>query len=248
MLEMRPMSRALVPLLMLALHGVAGAGPVPAAEADPAAAAPMLPSLSAPVLGAGMAAEAPASAASGSALAVEIIKEAEAGTTTTETPHGAKRDGARAAAAPVAPGATARNQPGTADDPWGLRDVGKAAVLWVKDVVPWLRSDEDARDADRNATLNTADWSASALEAGQAGRRAQLAANQPTGAPTVDPTIAVGYGDASQPKIVDPDQNLVRVVLNTLREVLEHPMTWLVMALFVIGGIVVKKIDRRPTE
>ena len=32
------------------------------------------------------------------------------------------------------------------------------------------------------------------------------------------------------------------------REVLVHPLTWLVISLFLIVGIVVKRIDRRPTK
>jgi hypothetical protein len=205
--------------------------------------------LSAGLLNEGTAATAAASAASGSALAVEIIKEAEAGTAATETPRQPARENARSAAQPTAPGPSARPPTGGNDDPWGLRDMGKTAVQWVKDAVPWLRSDEDSRDAGQNKPLDTADWSASPLDGGQAGRGARLASDPPpaTG-PGAYPLSTVGYGDPDRPKVAPPDENIVRMIIDVLREVLEHPMTWLVISLFVIGGIVVKRIDRRPTK
>jgi hypothetical protein len=234
------MSRALATLLMLVLHGAAWAGPVPAAEVDtPQSVAPR-------VLGDVAAADTAASAPSDSALAVEIIKEAEAGATTADAPRSPLRDSARAAPAPAP---VARNPSRADDDPWGLRDVGKATLQWVKDAVPWLRSDDDARDGGRGATLDTADWSASALEGGQAGRGALLSANAPPHATAPgNPLSAVGYGTPSLPLAAAPEENIVRVIINAVREVLEHPMTWLVVALIAIGGIAVKKLDRRPTK
>ena len=231
---MNPMPRALTLFLMLALHGAAWAGPVPAAEADAAPTAAALPSLLP---------DAAASAATGSALAVEIIKEADAGAATAEAPRNPARDGARAAPAPTAPTPSARNQARPDDDPWGLRDMGKTAVRWVKDAVPWLRSDEDERDAGRAVSLDEADW------AGGTGRGAKPGhAHPPAGAGAAGPESTVVYGDAARPKPAEHGENAVRMVLDVIREVLEHPMTWLVAALFVIGGIVVKKIDRRPTK
>jgi len=239
--------------LILALQAIAGsaaAGPVPAAEAHGATAdSGTTPALSAGLLNEGTAATAAASAASGSALAVEIIKEAEAGTAAIETPRQPGRESARSAAQPTAPGPSARPPTGGNDDPWGLRDMGKTAVQWVKDAVPWLRSDEDSRDAGQNKPLDAADWTASPLEGGQAGRGAGLASNPPhVAGPGRDPLSTVGYGDPARPKVADAEENLVRILVKQLREVLEHPMTWLVISLFVIGGIVVKKIDRRPTK
>lgn len=231
---MKPMSRALTLFLMLALHGVAWAGPVPAAEADAAPTAAALPSLLP---------DAAASAATGSALAVEIIKEADAGATTAEAPRNPARDGARAAAAPATPTPSPRNQASPDDDPWGLRDMGKTAVQWVKDAVPWLRSDEDERDAGRTVSLDEADW------AGGSGRGAKPGnVHLHATANAAGPESTVVYGDAARPKPAEPGENVVRMVLDVIREVLEHPMTWLVVALFAIGGIVVKKIDRRPTK
>jgi hypothetical protein len=242
-------TRALAALLVLALQAFAGgvvAGPVPAAEAsDGNTGAHAAPSMSIRLLDEGTAATAAASAASGSALAVEIIKEADAGTAAIEAPRQPNRETVRAVTPPTA----ARSSASATDDPWGLRDMGKTAVQWVKDAVPWLRSDEDTPDAGQSLTLGAADWSASPLEGGQAGRGARLASNPPPAAgPGVDPLSAVSYGDPARPKVVDSEGNLVSVVINVFREVLEHPMTWLVVSLFVIGGIVIKRFDRRPTE
>ena len=245
---MHSISRALLPLWMLALHCAAGAGPMVASEADAAPAATARLGLSAPGLGEGMAAEPPPSAASGSALAVEIITEAEAGTVTPEVPRGPRREGARAANASAPPGPAARKPERTSDDPWGVREVGKAALQWMKDAVPWLRS-EGARDAGGGGvTPDAANWSDSPLEAAQAARGATHASNAPPGAGAEGTVSMVIYGDAAQPQFVDPEQTLVRVAFNTVRKVLGHPMTWLVVLLFVVAGIVVKKIDRRPTD
>jgi len=237
-------------LALQAFAGSAAAGPVPAAEAhDTTTDASTTPALSARLLEEGATATAAASAASGSALAVEIIKEAEAGTAAIETPRQPGRENVRSATQPTAPGPSARSPAGGNDDPWGLRDMGKTALQWVKDAVPWLRSEEDSRDAGQNKSLDAADWSASPLEGGQAGRGARLASNPPPVAGQgVDPLSTVGYGDPARPKAAGPEENIVRMIIDVLREVLEHPMTWLVLSLFVIGGFVVKKIDRRPTK
>lgn len=239
---MSPLPRVPVTLpviaLLLALHGAVRAGPMPAAEAD-AKATPSLPSL---------APEPAASASTGSALAVEIITEAGAGATAAEAPRTPRRDAPHTP--PQTPAQLARNQAPADDDPWGVRETAKAAVHWVKDAVPWLRSDDDARDAGRAVAPDQADWSASPLEGGaQRGARPGTAHLPTANAATTDPLTTVGYGDATpRPKYASAEPNIVRVVIETIREVLEHPMTWLVLALLVIGGIVVKKIDRRPTK
>ena len=250
---MRCSSRPIAALLILALQAFAGgaaAGPVSAGEAtDGTADASTAPALSARLLNESVAATAAASAASGSALAVEIIKEAEAGTAAVEAPREPRREGARPAAQPTTSSPSTRPPVSTADDPWGLRDMGKTAVQWVKGAIPWLRSDEDTPDASKNLTLDAADWSGSPLEGGQPGRGGRPVSNPPLVAGQGgDPLSSVGYGDPSRPKVAPLEENIVRVVINVLREVLEHPMTWLVISLFVIGGIVVKRIDRRPTK
>lgn len=242
------MSRHLSILLILALQAFAGdaaAGPVPVAEAHVGTSdARTTPGLSDQPLNDGTAAPA-AAAASGSALAMEIIKETEAGTAAVDAPRRPGGESASAVAQPAVP--RARGNP--SDDPRELRDMGKSAVQWLREAVPWLRNDEDTRDDGQGTALDAAEWSASPLDGGQAGRGARLASSQPpVAAAGMDPATVVGYGDAARPLGTDPEQNAVRVVIKVLREVLEHPMTWLVLSLFVIGGLVIKKIDRRPTK
>lgn len=234
---------------MLVLHAGSWAGPVPAAEADAAVPTSALADLSPRAPGAGMtlSAEAAASAPAGSALAVEMIKEAGAGASVADTPRSRAREATGNAAQAAAPKAPPPKPANAADDPWGLRDLGKAAVQWAKQSIPWLRKAEDERDAARSVTLHPADWSASPLEPGQPARRADLSHNPPAGAGE-DPLSAPSYGEAAQQKMADAEQNAARVLFNAVREVLDHPMAWLVAALFVIGGVVVKKIDRRPTK
>ena len=238
------MSRGLATLSMLALHASLWAGPVPATEADTAAAAstltaPMPRGLSdvAPV-------DAVASGPSGSVLAAEIIKEAGAGAA--EDPRSAQRTPSRAPAAQAAATTVVSKRAGADDDPWGLRDTGKAALRWIKDAVPWLRRDDDAADGELRARLNDSDAS-SILSIGRAGRETSLATPPPPHT-IEDPLSTVGYGESARPKALAAEENLVRTVINILREVLEHPMTWLVVALFAIGGVAVKKFDRRPTK
>ena len=65
------------------------------------------------------------------------------------------------------------------------------------------------------------------------------------GAPV--PWSTAGYGNtARQTTVLDPEQNLVQVFARLVREVLEHPLTWLVVSLVVVGAIAMKKFDRRP--
>jgi hypothetical protein len=58
----------------------------------------------------------------------------------------------------------------------------------------------------------------------------------------------MGYGAAPRPAVYDPEPNLIREIIDTVRTVLEHPMTWLVGALVIAGAIAVKRLDRRPTK
>lgn len=246
------MSRAPTLLLLLALQGGAWAGPVPVAEAEAASAAATLHSL--PALGEGLAAQPAASAASataGSELAAQMIKEAEAGAATAETPTQVRRDDARTKGQPASASAhagqvSAQKPAKKVDaDPSGLRDMGKAALQWVKDSLPWLTDNESAHDGNPQVP-HAVDWSAPAL-AGGAAREGRLGAGQlPHAAPSSDLTPSMGFDGSDKRWATGSDQNLVRAVIEALREVLAHPMTWLVAALFVVGGIVVKRIDRRP--
>jgi hypothetical protein len=263
---MRPASSSTAALLVAALLAYANsisAGPVQLSESDGRAEGAIEASATLPALSgaapshAAIAAEPAASgnidaARSNSALAVEIIKEADAGALASDQPRNTQRTNTHSAAQPKAPNSLARSQERAAEDEWGLREAGKAAVHWIKETVPWLRSDADEKSATPHGALDSTDWTGSPLDGGPAGRGARGSGSTQmpgtAGGPPVDPASIVGYGSAERPKAVDPDQNLVRAVVSVIREVLVHPMTWLMVALVIIGGIVVKAIDRRPTK
>lgn len=231
-------------LTIVALLGFAGglsAGPVQVAESERGEEAPVAP------------ASAPHAdpTPSPSALAAEIIKEAEAGAQASEQTRSTPRANVQAAIHPVPANPSARPQAAADVDPWGLREVGKAAAHWIKETVPWLRSDEDESSATKTGVPDAADWSASPLDGSAPGRGSRAGSTHLTGAVSTgpsDPTLTVGYTATEARTAPDPDQNIVRKAINAIREVLEHPMTWLVVSLFVIGAIAVKKMDRRPTK
>lgn len=248
------------PLLLaalLALQGAAWAGPVaseasdsgivgsatgtagaPTAIGSHAAAAAAANALGELHPGAGSAATPAASAASASALALQMLKEANAG----EAAQPARRDHATAASTKTAQGPAAQ-EPKPDDDPWGLRETAKATVRWVKGVIPWL-DDGEAAEAGKEVVLNHSDWSGS--PAGHA--RGNDASRLPSAHQAAQPEDEVVYGEVQRKQLSGAEGNVIREILELLRLVLEHPMTWLVVSLVVAGGIVVKRIDRRPTK
>lgn len=256
---MHPLSRAPTLLLLLALQVSAWAGPVPATEAEaaPAMATATLPGLSGPGLGEGPAAASAHAAASAapessvSELAAQMIKEADAGAATTEASHPPRRDNTRgreqSASASAPAGQMQVRQPAdkAAGDPWGLRELGTAALHWAKNSLPWL-ADEESTGHDKQPLPDTVDWAAAPLAGGTATGAGPGANALPHAGPPSDLGTSLGYGGTDKRWAMGSDQNLVRVVMEALREVLAHPLTWLVAALFVVGGIVVKRIDRRP--
>jgi hypothetical protein len=176
--------------------------------------------------------------ASPSAVAAEIIREVQAGAGTAEPTRTVPRPAAASSSA-------ARTSPG-ADD--ALREWGKAAVAWVKQTIPWLRKDgEDEHQPQANGPSQP-DWDESALEPGKAGRGGSTGNFQAINTAPTGPGTSVGYGAAPRVTVYDPAPNLIREVIETVRTVLEHPMTWLVGALVIAGAIAVKRLDRRPTK
>jgi hypothetical protein len=190
-----------------------------------------------------------ASTPSTSALAAEILNEAGAGAqTTAEQTRGGKNPPTVLA---IAPGPSVGSGMRASDDEWGLREMVKAAIHWLKETAPWLRGDADQGKTGHSATPDGADWSTSPMTGHAAGRntRGNSAQMEDTLRDVpLDSASTVGFGRKPAPAVSEPEQNLVSTVYSVLREVLEHPMTWLVLGLFVIGGAVVKKIDRRPTK
>jgi hypothetical protein len=176
-----------------------------------------------------------------SALAAEIIREAQAGSVAAD----AANPTARPAAARPAAQAAARETP----DDTALREWAKAAMTWLKESVPWLRKDEADERPHQGGVSDQVDWNESGLAGGNTGRggRGDGVTNAGTPVASAGPYTSVGYGSGPGGALL-PQNNLIQEFIDAVRTVLEHPMTWLVVALFVIGGIAVRKFDRRPTK
>lgn len=257
---------SLVVAAVLSFIGSSGAGPVregsldagidgadPAAAETPTLRAPLagqdaaapnvLPSLAPPAV-----AEAGA-ASSASAMAAEIMQEA-ANARGSEQAHDKQRANTRPAGPARAASAASPERTGQTEDAWDLRDMGKSALQWLKQGVPWLRSNADEEaEAERPVNLEAIDWSrldGSAVAGGS--RTAVTVLPAPAHDSPRDPLSTVGYGNAAAPGTPEPGVNVLRWISDIVRTVVEHPMTWLVVSLFVIGAFVVKKIDRRPTK
>lgn len=127
-----------------------------------------------------------------------------------------------------------------------LRDLGKAAMHWIKDSIPWLRS--DGSDSPVQPTSGQIEWSGSPAGVGPAVRQAvpgtAPAMDSPAG-PNASPSPGP-YDDRARKEAIQSERDVIRDFIRYLREILQHPMTWLVIALFMIGGIAMSIADRRP--
>lgn len=247
---------------LLALAGTSHAGPVqqdglhePAEGAAPGRDAPPVfttnaglaatPSLAA---SAGAAPATQSTESASSTLATELFKEVAAGANAAEP----LRPKATAAHSRPAAAAAGRDEANADPDDMSLRDWGKSAVQWARQNVPWMREDPDAQhSAGDSAVPHAADWSASPLSGGPVARGTPvdprlLAGTSGTASP--DPVSADSYGGSGAQAVWGTERNLVRATVDFCRAVVEHPLTWLVVALIAIGSIVVRKIDRRPTK
>lgn len=179
------------------------------------------------------------------ALAAEMMKEVDASAQALEPPRSPK-----ASARDRAPASAAALRASGADEGLDLRETGKAAVLWVKQAFPWLRAEEDEQDAGASAMPPLADLAGAPMagDASAASSRAHLV-TLPYASDTAarERATAVDYAVASR-TTGDQEENPVRLAISFIRMVVGHPMTWLVLSLVVIGGVVAKKIDRRPTK
>jgi hypothetical protein len=189
-------------------------------------------------------------ASSATAMAVEIMKEAATNTRGSEPPHHTQRANTQTAGPARAASSTGQERTRPAEGAWDLREMGKAAVVWMKRGVPWLSSEADEEnEAEQTVSLEKIDWSSLDGAAAAGGSRTAVTPLSGTGreAPR-DPLSTVGYGNSVPPGTAERDLNVLRWIIDVIRPVIEHPMTWLVVSLFVIGAIVVKKIDRRPMK
>lgn len=236
-----------MPALVLAL-GAAASFAAPVTQDEAAS-----PTTALPAIDAGSGSDPAASSAA--ALAAKILEEAQAGASAEEEAASKPRKhaahpaaSAPAAAASAASGAAA-SAPATRTaarkpEESPLREAAKAAVEWVKDAVPWLRSEGDD-DNQPSTPRQAVDWDGS-VEGGARGPGG-LAGSNLAGA-------GIGGGGAAGVILPPPkpesseevQRQLLRDAIEMFTALISHPMTWLVIALFVIGGYAMGKIDRRP--
>jgi len=254
---MRPLSRSIavawvLPVLWLACHaaaepagsGEAGSRPdgfeaAPAATANESAAVQVDSMLSSGAAGT-TASSGGAGAASPSVQAMEIMREAQDGAAESDLSRLPPRAAARSARQAATAGAN-----GAADE-GGLRDMGKTALQWLKDTLPWLRKEPDE---DSVAARHSTDGLASPFEDGKTVRSVPVGAADHAGAlvpPQTAPGAALGNDSNARGPAIGSTQNTVSEVIEFARVVLGHPMTWLGVALFVIGALALSKFDRRP--
>lgn len=244
-----PARRVLLALSMATAIGAAHAGAVEGnalgASSPMGDAAQLLPPLGLPEVGNAAAAAVRSHAAAsrpapGSALAAEVMREA--GTGLAEHPHAPQASGGPASGSGSSQSrATARAPQGQWDDaeiPAEIRSAGKAAVQWIKGMLPWSSDANDAELPDTEINWSNGPSrhgsSAAALLLEGAGNAAR--ASNDDG----------GHGAAESVRPAQGRPNLLREGIEATKEVLSHPMTWLIVSLCVIGAIAVSLADRRP--
>jgi hypothetical protein len=220
----------------------ATAGPVTRDEAG-------APPLALPELGA--AADADPAASSAAALATKILEEAQAGASADDTPAASRpRPAARAAASAPARAGSAASAPAAAGqaarkpEESPLRKAAKAAVEWVKDAVPWLRSEGDGADEGPARPPETVEWQGAGPDGGVGG--AGGLSGSGFGGLGHGPGGAAGLPPAGPASADETLRQLMREAVEMVTAVITHPMTWLVIAIFAAGGYAMNKFDRRP--
>jgi hypothetical protein len=135
----------------------------------------------------------------------------------------ARPDGGKPAQAPPASGPSGE---GTDFDP-DLKEAAKAARQWVEESVPWARS--TPKDADDSPEQRAPHRDATGPE--------QAAPGQYPGA----------AGNSRGPRVAaaPAEFNLVGEILRFAKDVLGHPLVWLVVALIVIGSAGMSMTKRR---
>ncbi len=109
--------------------------------------------------------------------------------------------------------------------------------------MPW-RGDDGRAEAASTAPPAPVEW----VEAGLGGAAGPFGAAGPgtakimPGGVTYQPPQAPG---GSSP-VLEPGTNPIQEALDAIREIVGHPMTWLVLTLIAVGAFAVKRLDRRP--
>lgn len=202
-------------------------------------------------------ASAPAQAPVGAnaALAAELLREAGIGTAASAADANAPPSQrlVRTPAAPAHSASGIKNPDsagrGVSDDPEPLeelRDFGKAAVHWLKDAIPWLKS--ESADSFKPIGTGPLEWSGApaGVTAPSRAGQAPLASGTETQTGAMEQASVGRYDEHSRKEAIQAERNVIREAVQMLRNVLQHPMTWLVVSLFIVGGIAMSVADRRP--
>lgn len=179
-------------------------------------------------------------ATSASAMAADLIRDADAAEqAASESPKPSGRGAPRQASK-----TTPKAQPGRTDE-WDVKAAGKAAWDWLKDHAFWRRGDGE-QTTEGEVTPAHDPWTQTSLPG-----EGRVSTALPTGAIGASPYQGVNSSppDAgARAAKNETGSNLVREAVQLARDIMEHPMTWLVMGLIVVGWIAVTKMDRRPKE
>ncbi|MBN8508009.1 MAG: hypothetical protein J0L57_05295 [Burkholderiales bacterium] len=189
-------------------------------------------------------------------MAVEILREAGVGDAANAADAGHPARGSRQQAVQangVRPDTAGRASAGgvPAEDE-ALREVkefGKSAITWLKGTVPWLQTDEANGAAGSHGGEDSVEWAAGHGAMARTGARGSGLSGMDAAAGSLRPSAdsaAFDDGTSRGSRRPDYERNLVREAVAMIQEVLAHPMTWLVISIFVIGGIAMSLADRRP--
>jgi hypothetical protein len=181
-------------------------------------------------------------------LAAEILHEAGIGAAASAAETGNATGGPRQQ--PGHPGVTQAGSPARAASgipeedavTREVKDFGKSALAWLKEAVPWMQSGEQDPDA---AAEGSSLWDSRPPGAA----RLAVAGGMPGRAQPGDGLTGGADRDggvSGDPLPQSYERNVVREAVAFVKKVFTHPMTWLVVTIFVIGGIAMSLGDRRP--
>jgi hypothetical protein len=183
------------------------------------------------------------------AAVAEIVREVEIGAALAEEAPASQPARRKSPAAP-APAASkpgrAASAPAFDDSPYSLRGRSRAAWEWVKETLPWLDKKVEPVGPQEGVVYDPLGVSGSPFDTtlgaagiGGAGFGAGRGSAGPGAYGSAPPTPGA---DSSSERVIE----MIRDAVAMVREAVTHPMTWLVVSLFVIGGVAIRKFDRRP--
>ncbi len=106
-----------------------------------------------------------------------------------------------------------------------------------------------AHDGRAEATSTTPPARVEWVEAGLGGAAAGPFGAAGPGTATIMPggvTYQPPPAPGGRAPVLGPGTNPIQEVLDAIREIVGHPMTWLVLTLIAVGAFAVKRLDRRP--